>query len=734
MAYKNCIITSDKPATEWLSGYPCGNGHTGFMLWGTPSDEVFSFNHEELFRKKIKKDIKTASLIPEIRRLTLSGNAKSAESLFEEKMLGFDPCCNPYQPFCDLKLSLGCEKTADYRRSLDMSTGITEILTDKYRLEAFADLSGGQTLIRIEFSSPTEFEAEYGRTEDSDCEYSRRLENGKYLFNGKFTEGVTFKAEAVIFTDGIVSGEEVVKIKECGFVEIRCRLTLGEDISLDCEANYEKMKLRHTECFKNEFERFCFSVSRENKCSKELYSQAVEDRSFDSAIYEYFINMAKYIYISAGNGRLPLNLQGIWCDKIKPDWDCGYTTDINIQMAYFPANAMGFSDYQLRLFDWLDSHTELMKRQCENIFGIKNALYVPQYTDVDMVPSTWRGFASFQVLWSAAAAWLSRHYYEYWMTSGDDEFMLNRGLPFLKGCAAFYEEFLTKDGDGKYIICPSCNPENFTENGEQLINSATMDISVIHELMKNIVSAHRKLGISNEKISLWQEIDKNLIDYPFYEDGTLAEYHTEAAVGEEDHRHLSHLYGMYPAKLFRGDRKMTEACEKALKLRHRKGFKGTSSWSMSWHACLAAAMNKPQRALEYINYLIVGMVMENFLPSHNDWREGTRFCHGEKVFQIDAVYGISAAICEMLIFADENETVLLPSLPEEWKSCGEVKGLCGYAAEFDIAWENSEITYLRVKAKKDTKLTLKTGIPVKGGADTVQISLDKNCEKLLCGE
>ncbi len=120
---KNYVLKSSKSAKEWLSGYPCGNGHTGFMLWGESGSETLSFNHEELFRKKIKKDIKTAHIIPEIRRLTLMGDSKSAEALFNEAASDCDPYCNPYQTFCELKLDFEAENITDYCRTLDLKKG-----------------------------------------------------------------------------------------------------------------------------------------------------------------------------------------------------------------------------------------------------------------------------------------------------------------------------------------------------------------------------------------------------------------------------------------------------------------------------------------------------------------------------------------------------------------------------------------------------------------------------------
>lgn len=725
---KNEILWQSLPAPDWIRGYPCGNGRVGFMLWGLPGQEVLSLNHEALFRRAIRKEIKLAPFMDTIRQLVLDRRCKEAEKIIQEATKELSPDCNPFQCFCDLKFSFPA-KAEDYNRSLSMREGITRVQSAAYRMEAFTDLASGTNVAKLCFDAPTTVVLQYDREEDPDCKTCISTQSHIYKFYGRFVENVEFCADTVVLTDGVVQYGGTVTVTDCTWLETRTALAILPEPLLISETTYEERKRAHTTAFAEAYDRFSLDLGAEEQNSEEIWNLAAGGEHFDLALCEYYVNLAKYVYISAGGGKLPMNLQGLWCGTIDPMWSCSYTTDINVQMAYMPSNAMGFGEYQMALFDWIDSHTDVMEKQCEDIFGVPNGAYIPQYTDMDMVPTCWRDYGPFQVLWSGGAAWLSRHYYEYWKYTDDNEFMLRRGLPFMKRCAAFYEGFLTRTPEGKLRICPSCNPENWTDTWDQLMDSATMDLSIIHDLMQNLLDVCSVLKLEEPKADLWRSIDEDLVDYPMYKDGRIAEYWTPAPVVDESHRHLSHLYGLHPARLFGDDPHLLTAARKAQEKRLEMGYSNTSSWAISWHACIAARYGDGERAQRYINNFFEGMVMENYLPSHNDWREGTQYCHGQRVFQIDAIFGISAAIAEMLIDSRNQGTVLLPCLPKDIQKNGSVKGLRGYhGVTYDIKWKDGAVTALTIHTKKDMKLYLSCGI---AGVPSTVYTLKKGINQIL---
>lgn len=707
---KNETLRQSVPAPDWIRGYPCGNGHVGFMLWGAPGQEVISLNHEALFRRAIRKEIKLAPIMDTIRQLVLDRRCKEAETMIQDATKDLSQDCNPFQCFCDLKFNFPAN-VESYGRSLSMREGIIRVQSAGYRMEAFTDLVSGTNVAKVWFDVPTTVVLRYDREEDPDCKICSSTQGDVFKFYGRFVENVEFCADTVVRTDGAVQYGECVTVTNCTWLETRTALAILPEALCVVKTPYEELKQAHTAAFGEAYDRFSLCVGAEERNSEEIWNHAASGEHFDLALYEYYVNLAKYMYISAGSGHLPMNLQGLWCGTVNPMWSCGYTTDINVQMAYMPSNAMGFGRYQMALFDWIDSHADVMEKQCEDIFGIPNAAYIPQYTDMDMVPTCWRDYGPFQVLWSGGAAWLSRHYYEYWKYTDDDAFMLQRGLPFMKRCAAFYEGFLTRTPEGKLRICPSCNPENWTNTGDQMMDSATMDLSIIHDLMQNLLDVCSVLNLDEPKAEVWRSINAELLDYPMYEEGSLAEYWTNAPVDDESHRHLAHLYGLHPARLFGDDPRLCAAARKAQEKRLEKGYSNTSSWALSWHACMAARYGDGERVQMYINNLFEGMVMENYLPSHNDWREGTRYSHYHRVFQIDAIFGISAAITETLIDSRDKGTVLLPCLPKDMQKNGSVKGLHGYhGVTYDMRWQDGTVTALTVYAEKDMDLFIRCGL------------------------
>lgn len=707
---RNSVLQMSVPAQEWILGYPCGDGHSGFMLWGIPGEETLSFNHEALFRHSIQKEIKLAPMMDRIRQLVLNGRCKEAEDMILKATEDLEPQCNPFQCFCDLQFRFSA-RIQNYGRSLSLREGVTRIQNDSYRMEAFTDQSSGTNVAKLWFDRPTDVMLCYDRETDPECSFCCSSQNSTFHFQGRFTENVEFWADTLLQTDGAVQYGQSVAVTGCTWLETRTVLAIVPEKAVPLQLPYEKQKQTHMALFAEKQDRFSFSVGAEDRNSETIWNNVAKGEQFDPALLEYYVNLAKYVYISAGGGLLPMNLQGLWCGTINPMWSCGYTTDINVQMAYMPANAMGFGDYQMALFNWIDSHTAVMEKQCADIFGVSDAAYIPQYTDADMVPATWRDYAPFQLLWSGGAAWLSRHYYEYWKYTGDNAFMLQRGLPFMKRCARFYESFLTRTPEGKFRICPSCNPENWTVNKDLMMDSATMDLAIIHDLMGNLLDVCDTLKLQEPKTAVWRVIDADLVDYPIGADGALREYWTDLPVCDESHRHLSHIYGLHPARLFEDEPALREAARKAQEKRLQKGLAATSSWALSWHACIAARAGDGDRSITCIRDLFEGMVMENYLPSHNDWREGTRFSHHPRVFQIDAIFGICAAIMEMLAYSGKNYLALLPAIPKEMQEEGSVTGLCGYSGVVcDIRWQHGTVTALTVRVPEDMALQLRCGL------------------------
>ncbi|MBE5766929.1 MAG: hypothetical protein E7335_07185 [Clostridiales bacterium] len=707
------------PSDEFQTGSPLGNGTIGTMHWGMPGQDVFTFNHDSLYRNKPHEDVKTGHAMETMRELVNSGRAREAEAFYNEQVGDIPRCANPYQPFMDVTFAMDMGgEYRNYRKTLDMENALLrfsyELDGKNIRWEAFVTAVHGVSVIRVACDSPICCTLIPSRPEDPECTFTIADEDGMFCTYGDFPENHPFLSCSKIKTDGILRCEDG-KVRMEAFTECTVYTALSVDESentslkaiLSALPGYEEILSAHTKDFSDIYRRIKFDLNAPETKAEDAWKASVEGET-PIAMYGYLVNFSRYCIISSSRkGSLPINLQGLWNREIDPPWLSGYTMDINIQMAYWPAQILNLSALEEPLFDWVLSNWDTMQKHAQNIFGAEDAVYINQTTDMYMTPNCEDWVAAFQALWSGACAWIGQHFYNYWRYTNDDEFMRTKGFPYLKACAKFYFSFLYKNAEGKYEISPSFNPENTTVDGVWTVNTATMDILLVHELMQNLISVNRALNLNDPDEERWREIDRNMKDYYYLEDGTLHEFSDATVEKDTCHRHLSHLYGLFPGDLWIRDEKLKEASIKGVFRRLSKGLSSTSSWCVSWHACCFAAMGDGDRALEFVDHLIRSSLMENFLTSHYDWRDGTAYAWGPKRFQIDSLMGISRAIANMFLRSDDLCTTILPALPKRLPN-GSFCGLRGYDSfEYDIYWENGRLKKLVAYANRGGKIRLR---------------------------
>ena len=731
-------LTYSSPALEWTDGLGIGNGSIGAMVWGVAGKEVFTLNHDHLFRNNIKKDIKTAHLIPKIRELMLSGKTKEAQELFNDECSKYSTGCNSYQVFGELKFDIDCERdTTDYTRNLNMGDAFCEMSyatgNDKYYCRAFSSILKNVIAVKYQkINGSFDCSLAFTRPQDPSCLYEITFYNNVLEFNAEFVEGVKFKAGIEIITDGRVEfNGSKLNFKQISNVELRIALATSyetDDVDKKCSEILEKLinvsfeDLMAENSLENKklYDRVEFSLGESDfsKNTDEHYLAFTSGNPIDNAVYKNLFNAARYYTISASYGdSLPMNLQGIWNDSIVPMWECGYTTDLNVQMHYWLTLPGNLAECQMPLLKWLSSMAKTMERQAKNVFGC-NGYYIPQYTDIMQTPTCWGNYAMFQVLWSGSAGWLSQHFYEYYKYTGDTQFLKNYALPFMRGSAKFYMDFLVKNNDGKYITLPSLSPENTTTEGNWLVQTSTIDISIINELFSNLIKLNDELLLNDEDREKWQDVVDNLIDYPINKDGVLEEWVENVQQADPYHRHLSHLYGLFPSKMFAEmpDKTLYNAAIKALKKRLSGGYGSAASWSHSWYACCFARIGDGDSALSCIDNLLKGGTLPNFLTTHNDWREQglSNKMIDYKLIQIDALLGAATAIIEMFVQSDEEKIKIAPAVPKKWQeSGGEIKGLKIYGGhEINLKWEKCKIKHFDIKWHSDRKCKIEFGMDI----------------------
>ena len=296
--------------------------------------------------------------------------------------------------------------------------------------------------------------------------------------------------------------------------------------------------------------------------------------------------------------------------------------------------------------------------------------------------------------WTAAAGWLAEHFYDYYLFTGDREFLKKRVVPWLREVALFYEDFLVEGDDGRLLFNPSISPENRPsgEGMSLLTMNATMDVAICREALGNLCDACELLGIEPDGIVRWRALLDKLPEYEVNEDGAMREWLHPAFKDNYRHRHQSHIYPLFPGLEVTEETspELFEACRIAVFKRLVIGLASQSGWSMAHMANIYARLGMGNRALECMEILARSSTGPNLFTYHNDWRDmGLSLTWGGATppFQIDANFGIAAAVLEMLVFSKPGIVKLLPALPDKWTR-GSARGLrCRGGLDVEIAWD-----------------------------------------------
>lgn len=751
---KNTLITHAEPAGEWIEGDPIGNGSIGAMVWGAPGTQIFSLNHERLWRHKYAKEIRTAALIPELRRLVLAGKAAAAHERFVGALRDLPDEINSYQPFCDLILKTDCAPYRNYLRALDVENGVLTVTCEAgenaFRFSSFASQNRAAVVVCVTAQKPCDFELALEREPDSECGYRITADGSRVLFDGRFAEGVTFSsAISAEPADGLVLHRPGgVSVVHTTAFELRIALATSyecADPAGECKKRLDALQGlsggqlygEHTELFREKFDRMRLSLGGPADRTTGELAADLSGTGPSLPLYEQFFNMARYLMISSAcRTSMPVNLQGLWNRSTRPMWECSHTMDMNTQMDYGLCHAGNLADCEESLFNWIDQMLPVMRKQCRDIFGV-GGVYIPQYTDTFMVPCKCDWAGSFQILWTGAAAWIAQHYYEHYRYTDDTAFLFEKAYPYMKECAAFYRGYLVKNDSGRYILCPSASPENLTADRNWLVNTATMDIALVKELTENLLAVDEKFCLHDPDANAWRDLHDNIVDFPVTRDENgrvlwLEEWVDPAAQGDLGHRHLSHLYGLYPSKLFfkKGREELKAAAVGALARRRQNGFGSCATWSHAWYACCFARIGDGDAALDSLRSLMETGMTDNLLTTHNDWRGGdkTGAMIGFRLFQIEAVFGAATAVCEMLLQSYEDRIAILPALPKLWPQ-GRVQGICAYGGlTFDIAWKDGRFARVVLHSTRAGRAVLDLG------ADTETVHIDGRTARCANGQ
>ena len=758
------VLWYNQPASKWEEALPVGNGRLGAMVYGKYGEEIIQFNEDTYYTGGPYNSVVKGGYkhLPEIQKLIFNGEPIKAHKLFGRTMMGYPVEQMKYQSMANLHLFFGNDSVENYKRSLDLKTGI---VTDTYAVnnvnytkEVFASAIDQTIAIRITADKPgsISFDAELRGVRNSahsnyatDYFQMDGIGNGQLRLTGKSAdylgiEGkLKYEAQIKAYPEGgsMDMDDTILSIKNADAVTLyfvaATNFVNYKDVSADQQARvaemlaklekntFTKIKEDALTDYKNFFDRVTLNLPTTSSSflptdERLTNAQSNPDPQLASLCY----NFGRYLLISSSRpGTQPANLQGIWNNDMNPAWDSKYTTNINIQMNYWAVESGNLSELSEPLTTMIKELTDQGSQVAKEHYGASGWVF-HQNTDLwrtaaPMDGPTWGTF-------TVGGAWLTTHMWEHYLFTQDEEY-LKEIYPVMKGSVEFFMDFLVQyPGKDWLVTNPSNSPENPPEGKgykyfydeitgmyyfTTIAAGSTIDMQVLKDLFSYYGSASEILGKDVDFAKKVLEARKRLVPSQIGKDGTLQEWTEDYGQMEKNHRHASHLYGLYPGKVISVNKtpELIEPVKKVLELRGD----GASGWSRAWKTNLWARLGDGDRA----NKVFKGYLKEQCFPS--------LFAICARQFQVDGSLGVAAGITEMLLQSHEGYIDLLPALPSEWAD-GHFDGVCARGGfELDFSWKNKALTSLEILSKAGMPCNLKTDKKIKVYSDGQQIKVKK---------
>ncbi|HCS72570.1 MAG TPA: hypothetical protein DIW17_01675 [Clostridiales bacterium] len=728
----NNIMTYKTPAGEWMEGLPIGNGRLAAMVWGDYKSDILTLNHEWLWRgvQRNRKPYEGAKYLTEIRDLLKNKEYFKATSMANTFLGGEGGISNiksrvdAYQVAGELIFII--DNVNDYlKRELDICTGVSSTVRNagktKITSEFFADCVS--ELLISSWTTDKDFSGDlvFQRVKDNDAVYKYIIKNNRLEFHCIFNGGIEYKVRVDVFTDGNIKAlDNGFRVEQASYIKALTNIaTSVKDMEFELrkyqiqfdeidEAESEIQKClnaykdNHIDKFNKLMNKIEFSLE-EDCCSDDEMTideriQNVKDGLLDNGICKLYFDYGRYLLLSSSIcGELPANLQGKWNDSINPPWDCDYHFNINLQMNYWMAEHCNMPECAEKLINYVKSFMKSGREAALKLYGCRG-IYLPLQTDAWGI-STPESFG--WSAWIGAAPWIAQHLWWHYIYSGDKEYLKNTAYEFFVEVTAFYEDYLVEDDDGILQIMPSQSPENrFHGTGHFPVSigvSSAMDVQLAYDALNYAVQSAEILKVDEEKIIKWKQMQSKLPAFKIGNDGRLLEWNEEMDEVEPGHRHMSHLYGLYPSDLFTPEKRSAQynAAIKSLESRLSHGG-GHTGWSRAWVSCLFARIGDSNRFFEHFTALIKDFATISLLD-----------LHPPGIFQIDGNLGAVSAVIEAIIGYYDGKAHLLRALPEQWKD-GYLNGVKLPGGHIvNVEWENKKIRALSVKIGFEEKVVLK---------------------------
>jgi alpha-L-fucosidase 2 len=763
----NLKLWYDRPATIWEEALPLGNGKTGAMVFGGVVTERFQLNDLTLWSGYPEGGNNPDG--PEILKKTRDAVFKGdyAQAGEEWKKI-HGPYSARYLPMGDLFIKMHLDDTTatEYYRDLNIQKAISTVSYKssgiRFTREAFVSYPGKAVVINLTASKKnsltfdislsgklrfvTESISDNVLILKGKAPYHVAHRNDEPVqvgYNEKEGEGTNFEIKLKCINSGgtikavdnkiVVSGADKVVIYVAGATSYngfdKSPGLAGKDPAIETSAiieslsekTIEEIRSAHLADFRKLFDRVTLNIGAE----EEALMLPTDDRLIrfgsgksDLQLQSLYFQFGRYLLISSSRDQqMPANLQGLWNDKVQPSWGSNYTTNINTEMNYWLAENTNLSECHTPLLNFISSLAVNGAKTAKTNFGL-DGWCVFHNSDIWAKTSpagggTWdpRGAPRWSC-WPMGGAWFSQHLFRHYEYTGDEKFLRETAWPLMKGASDFLLGWLVENPDGYLVTNPSTSPENtFKIDGKTLEVSiaTTMDMAITRDIFTNCIRTLEILNIEPDYKARLADALKRLYPYHIGQYGQLQEWFLDLDNPEDNHRHLSHLFGLYPGSQISPVRTPELAAAAKQSMIHRGDI--STGWSMAWKINWWARLEDGDHA-----HKILKAGLTYIGPKNPDYKGGGTYPNlfdGHPPFQIDGNFGGTAGIAEMLLQCYDGYISLLPALPSEWSS-GNVKGLKAKGGfTIDMDWANSSVNKITVLSVLGGNCRIRTKIPVK---------------------